>query len=228
MAALAALGVFGVTVGQAFAVERTGEFVGKEGKNLAGTKFEGKASTGSAFEDVKGTKFTCKTLTISGEIKGTGAKGTVFEEGDETYKECKNSLGQKCRSAEGKEEEIIIKAVKTSIVAEKAGSGKKLENLRLKSEIPGESGFKCSTINEQIRGSILTQVTAGQEGILKSAFKYSKTESGGIQAPIEALNPATGKKEKNTLELNLNGEGFAQSAIEGNQEITIGVSGEFR
>jgi hypothetical protein len=226
--ALAVLGVLGVTAGQAFAVERSGEFVGEEGKNLAGTKFEGKATTSSIFESVKGVKFTCKSGTESGEIKGTGAKGTVFEESEERYKECRTSLGQKCRSAEGKEEEIILTAIKTSIVAEKQGTGKKLEGLILKREIPGEAEFKCSTIVEKIRGSMLVQVHAEQEGKLKTAFEYTPAQAKGVQKPIEALNPATGKKEKDTLELNLSGEGFAQSAIEDAQGVTLGASGEFR
>lgn len=113
-------------------------------------------------------------------------------------------------------------------MAEKQGTGKKLEGLLLKREIPGEAEFKCSTIVEKIRGSRLVPVRAAQEGVLKSAFKYTAEEINGLQKPTEALNPATGKKEKDTLELNLTGEGFAQSAIEDAQEITLGASGEFR
>lgn len=226
--ALAVLGALAVTAGQAFAVERSGEFVGKEGKSLAGTKFEGHAITQSVLEIVNGVKISCKGTTESGEIKGTGAKSGVFEEREERYKECKNSLGLKCKSAEGKEEEIIIKGVKVSIVAEKEGAGKKLEGLLIKSELAGESEFKCSTVAEKLRGSNLVPVKAEQEGTLKSAFKFAATGVKGVQSPIEALNPATGKKEKSTLELNFNGEGFEQSSIEGSWEATIGTSGEFR
>lgn len=67
--ALAVLGVLGVTAVQAFAVERSGEFVGEEGKSLTGTKFEGKATISSLFESINGVKMTCKNGTESGEIK---------------------------------------------------------------------------------------------------------------------------------------------------------------
>ena len=228
--ALAVIGVLGVTAGQAFATERSGEFVGKEGKSLAGTKFEGKATTASVLESVKGVKVTCKSATGSGEIKGTGAKGAVFAEGEAKFKECKNSLGQKCKSTEGKEEEIIIKSIKNSIVAEKEGAGKKLEGLLIKSEITGEFEFKCSTVNQKVKGAFLAPVTEAQEGKLKNAYKGTASQAKGVQKPIEALNPATGKKEKVTLEANLAGEGFAQAAQEGTAEgtLAVGVEGEFR
>lgn len=214
MALFAVLCVSAVSASGAFATVKKAEIVNSSGGALTGSAFTG-SSGETVLETTSGANVKCKKSTATGEITGIRtATQTV------TFSECKNSLGQKCKTEGGSvEEQIKIEGVKETVAFKEAAK----EKLVLTSEINGTFKFLCSTVKNEARGLFIVAVGKEQEEVLKKSYAFEgKASSKGVME-IQSAVSSTGATITSSLESKLltAAEPFKQSSQVGTESVTL-------
>ncbi len=215
MAILAVFCMSAVAASQASAAKK-GEIVNSKKEKLVKNTFTATSGV-TILENKKGAKVTCQKDEAKGTIETTKT-GTQ----EVKFKECKNSLGQSCKSVEGKAGEIIIKGVKIEVWF----TDKTKESLQLLNKVNGKFAFTCAEVNQEVEGAFCTPVTAAQEGKLKLKYEFTAAQEKGTQKPSKCVDP-TGAEQEPKLTAKIAGEAFEGSGQSGTEVVTFAEEAQF-
>ena len=222
---LAMLGVSSASISSALASVKKAELV-KAGSTVELSKKKFTATGGELrLETTSGASVKCKKQSATGAVLNT-------HEAEEslTLNECKNSLGQKCKSAGAGAEEIkppnkfkrlwgyLVGAAKAIIIIHTIlGNGSEAVK------------FECSTVVNEVKGAFVVAIGASQEQVSKTSFVFAAAESKGVQG-IKEFETVGGTVEKGiTLEAKLltSGASFEQAGQEASETVTFEEAAEF-
>lgn len=169
--ALAAVFALSAIAGSsAFALEKAGEFVNKEGTTVKGNITL--ASSGSQVLETKaGVKVTC----TSASATGTASDDLHASSTGVTFKGCKKSTGGTCHTAGKAAEEIVIGTLETEVVLDPTK-----QHDELLTTSPNEITFECAEVKVAIKagGKFLTSSVSPEETLATEFTLTAKCTSG--------------------------------------------------
>ena len=149
--------------------------------------------------------------------------GTTAATQNVAFAECKNTLGQKCKSPGAAVGEVIVNSVVSNLGYV---VGSKKEKLALESTVKETFKFECSTVTQEVKGGWTVLVGAAQENVLKFVYGFTANETKGVQQVSEFESGGTIFKLTLEAKLLTAGALFERAAIAGTETIVLEEQGK--